>query len=165
MPHLRVAHAVGWRFMLALGLITIAYSLWALFYLTTNPFSYERAFGVTHDQVGTFNHGMSTWIDLQLSLKVVYVSLILTIGVLIALVSYHSYRKAEKWSWFALLIAPLFPLLAGILTLNEKFLQGIYGVAAIDVPLKVVISTLIPLYILGLVLSAPFMLGGLGEKS
>jgi hypothetical protein len=140
--------------MLALGAITVLYSVWSLFYLSTVPFTYETAFGMTHEEIVSFNHGVSTWVDLQVSLKTLYVSLILATGVLICFVSYFGYRRAEKWAWFALLLGPIFPLLSGTITVRDNVLNGLYGVSAIDMPIKLVISLLVPFYILGLALSA-----------
>ncbi len=111
-----------------------------LFVVPPDETNLQSITGMTWSQLAALNPRVAEYIGFA---SVVTYGLMLSFAILIMAISATSYRRGEKWSWYALWIFPLFSVL---IAATRYFRYGDIETAIFDVPflLLILLGLLLP---------------------
>ena len=96
--------ARAWILLFASSVIMVIYSLLFLFFLLSSP----TPTGKTWAEITAFSPGLASFLDLTITLSGVA---ILGLGIFGMVIARISYRRAERWAWFALWYLVIFTVM------------------------------------------------------
>ena len=94
----------AWIFLFASSAILVIYSLLFLYFLLTSPSST----GKTWEEITAFSPGLASLLNLTIALSG---AAMLGLGIFGMVIARISYRRAERWAWFALWYLVIFTVM------------------------------------------------------